>query len=281
MKSKRVVFLALALGVGLSGCLSPQTYSHFLVAGEPSVMGIVPTQARMLVSLTRAVPVRGTQNVGVLTFDGADVSLANATLLTGSLAKSLSLPSNATASAAAFTALKPGGGYSLDVTLKNGVTEVGTSHAASISLPAGVTTPVTVVVGANGEIEVATSSVGNIVGSTGAWVLAKGDAVTLKTGFAAAETGVAKLQVSLSSSLYGSESIVAEKTSGFDQFTWTTGSDATNGSYSYTAANLTTTGSQSGTITFQLLDTDGKVIGRTRLTGVSVQAGASMDLKLQ
>lgn len=281
MTKQRAFYLALASGLTLCGCLAPQTFSRFMVAGEPSVMGIVPTQARMLVSVTRAVSARAAQNVGGLTFDGADLSLANATLLTGPSTKSITLAASATSSAGVFSALRPGAGYSLDVTLKNGVTPVGVSHAASISLPAGLTTPVTVVVGANGEIEVATSSVGNAVGSSGAWTLAKGDTVILKTGFAASESGVAKLQVSLSDSLYGSESIIAETGSNFDRFSWTTGADATNGGYSYTAANLTTTGSQNGTITFTLLDGGGKVVGRTRLTGVSVEAGASMDLKLQ
>lgn len=281
MTNQRAFYLALIAGIGLCGCLAPQTFSRFSVAGEPSVMGIVPTQARMLVSVTRQVPGRTTQNVGSVTFDGADLSLANATLLTAPIAKTVGLPANATSSAAVFTALRPGAGYSLDITLKNGVTPVGVSHAASISLPAGVTTPVTVVVGANGEIQVATSSVGNVVGTAGAWSLAKGDTLTLKTGFASSESGVAKLLVTLSASLYGTESVIAETTSNFERFTWTTGTNATNGAYTYTASNLTTTGSQNGTITFTLLNADGKVVGRTRLTGVSVEAGAAMDLKLQ
>jgi hypothetical protein len=274
-------WLIVALMVGLlGGCANPVgSYARFFSGGEPAVLGIVPTQARVLVSVVRAAPSGPRlQAVENLTFDGADLTLSNATLLAGDLNKTIALAGSS--AAAVFSGLKPGGDYTFGIALKNGLTQVGTGYAADIDLPAGVTTSLTVVIGEDGEVEVQASSVGNAVGTAGAWTLAKGDTLTLSTGFAAVEASAAKMHVVLSSELYGAEIVIAEKTADFDQFTWATGSDATTGGYLYDADNLTTTGTQNGTITFLMLDADDKVVGRTRLTGVSVVAGATLDLQL-
>ncbi len=279
----QATWLIIALIAGLlGGCAAPTgSYARFFSGGEPAILGLVPTQARVMVSVVQAQPsgprVQAVEN---LTYDGADLTLSNATLLANDLTKTIAIADGVTSSTAVFTALKPGAGYTFGLALKNGVTQVGTGYATGIELPAGVTTALTVVVGEDGEVKVQASSVGNAIGNAGAWSLAKGDTLTLSTGFAAVETSTAKMRVVLSSELYGAETVIAEKTAGFDTFTWATGSDATTGGYVYEPDNLTTTGAQNGSITFLMLDADGAIIGRTRLTGVSIVAGATLDLHL-
>lgn len=268
----------LAAALLLSACAAtPSHQMNFYPGGEPALKGVVANQARLIVSISRAASM-GTQGVTGLTFDSADLTLTNGSGL-------LSTPATATADltgnltqTVVFSALRPGGGYALDLVLKNGGTRVGGSHASSITLAAGTSTTVGIVIGKDNQITIATSEAKNTAGSAGAWVIAKGDKVVLNTGFASAETNAVKMCVYLDAVLYGTRSKIAEKTSGFNQFEWATGTATNTATESYNPASLMVT--SGGTVTFELLNSSDKIIGRTSLENVTIEGGANIDLNL-
>lgn len=273
---------------GLAGCATHQAqpFAQFYTSGQPSIAGVAPYQARLMFSVIReGEPARSAQAITGLTYSTVSVTLANTdtSLLPSALTKTVTLDGSNQA-ASVFSALRPGGGYSVAVSLKDaGSTQVGSGVAENISLPAGMTTPVTIVIGRDGNVRVDSSATGNGFGTSGAYVVAKGDSVVLNTGFTGTETAVASWSVSLSSSLYGTASKIAAfpGSTNFSTFTWNTATTATNGGFTYTAGNLTTTGTQDGDITFELYDSANKVIGRSVLSHVSVVSGAAMSLTLQ
>ncbi|MNX93498.1 hypothetical protein D3C86_1256810 [compost metagenome] len=284
MKLQHLTLLAALSGVVMIGCAAPSAFyrTQFISGGEPSLKGIAADQARLLVTVNRDLrAARGVQNVGGLTYDGADLTLQNASLLANDVTKTIAVSGN-TANTV-FTGLRPGAGYALTVKLKNGGSVVGNGHVSTFALTAGITNSVNIIIGQDGQLTVSTSTAGNALGSASAWTIAKGDTINLNTGFAAHEPSADYLRVMLDASLYGTPAVIAEVASGsFDTFSWNTGADATIGGYAYTASNLTTTGTQDGTITFQLLDASKTtVLGQTQLKHVNVVNGASFGLTLQ
>ncbi|HEY9898169.1 MAG TPA: hypothetical protein V6D00_03200 [Pantanalinema sp.] len=274
--------------LGLAGCATLETrpFAQFYTSGQPSIAGVAPYQSRLMFSVIReGEPERSAQAITGLTYSTVGVTLTNTdtSLLPSALTKNVTLDGGNQA-ASVFSALRPGGGYSVSVSLKDaGSTQVGSGVAENVSLPAGMTTPVTIVIGRDGNVKVASSTTGNGFGTSSAYVVAKGDSVVLNTGFSGTETAVASWSVSLSSSLYGTNAKIAAypASTNFSTFTWSTAAAASNGGFSYAPANLTTMGTQDGDITFELYDSANKVIGRSVLSHVSVVNGAAMSITLQ
>ncbi|MNX74005.1 hypothetical protein D3C86_1054230 [compost metagenome] len=228
---------------------------------------------------------RAAQAISGLAYSTVGVTLSNAStaVLPSPVTKTVTLDGSNQASSV-FSALRPGAGYSVAVSLKDsGSLQVGSGVAENISLPAGQTTTVTIVIGRDGNVSVSSSTEGNGFGSSGAYLISKGDTVVLNTGFSGNESAVANWSVLLSASLYGTTTKIATfpGSTNFSTFTWNTGALATNGGATYNPANLTTTANQDGTITFELYDSAGNVIGRSALPHVSVVNGAGMTLQLQ
>lgn len=291
MKSSKQALALIALV--LAGCgTSPNLengLSFLQPQGAASIATAPMTQSRLVVQVKdlRAPAQRRVQNLTGLTYDYANLTLANATLLTASKTSGVSM--SGSQKAQIYTGLRPGTGYGLDVVLRNGGsagTRVGTGHA-DLTLAPGTNTAI-VVISQDGQLSFTTSVSGNILGdnATG-WLIVKGDTVTLNTGFAATETGVAHMDVGLSASLYGTATTVASITTtggaGCDHYTWNTGLLATANGATFDPAQLvgTSTGTQHGTVTFTLYGATNNVIGRSTLSNVSVIDPASIDLQLQ
>lgn len=283
------VFAALAL-MTLSACaVKPEVpFARFYAGGQPSIAGVAPNQSRLMFSILQELPESyGVQAVSGLTYASASVTLRNTStaVIPTPVTKSVTLnPSHAASSV--FSALRPGGGYAVSVSLRNNAdAQVGSGVAEALDLPAGGTKTVTIVIGRDGQITVASSNAGNGFGTAGAYVLTKGDTVVLNTGFAGNEAAVATWSVILSSELYGTETKIGTfpASKPFNTFTWDTGTSSATGGFNFDHTKLTAsaTGGQNGTITFELYDADGKVIGRTALTHVSMLLGASINLQLQ
>ncbi|MGE5707480.1 MAG: hypothetical protein ACM3YO_04035 [Bacteroidota bacterium] len=276
--------------VALTSCSTPpiEPFARFYEGGQPSIAGIAPYQSRLLFSIVReGVPARQTQAVAGLAYASASITLSNdsAAVLPAPLAKSVNFDGSHAASSV-FTALRPGGGYNVRVALLDNTNQqVGSGVGENIALPAGQTTAVTIVIGRDGDVRVSSSQVGNSFGTTGSYVLTKGDTVVLNTGFSGTEAAVQSWAVFLSPELTNTavKTRIASfpATTPFSTFTWPTGTENTNAGWSYLSNLLTTTGAQNGTITFELYDAADKVVGRSTLTGVSAVAGANMDLQLQ
>jgi len=274
-------YLPLALTVLLVGCTVPSiSQTRMFVSGTPSIKGVITDQARMMISVTREKAAYSVQ-VPVASFDNIDFTLSNPTLLSQDLTANKPMSGSGTSNQV-FTALRPGPGYSLDLELKLGTARAGMSHVSPIQLIAGETNHVTVVVGIDGRIDVTQSSAKNHTGTAGAWIIAKGDTIALDTGFgtlnstqitnAKAET----LRVKLSPELYADGAVVVSESipANFDQFTWNTATSTAT--YDPTKLMLNV----AGTITFEILDEHGAIIGRSELRNVTIQQGQGVDIEI-
>lgn len=280
MNQKTCVFSACLLAMGMTGCIgSPGSLVRINAGGIPSISGVLQDRGRLLVTLVHEAGPH-IQAIGSITgqYTQADLSLTNSnSLLSGTINQNITI--SGTSYTAAFASLRPGAGYGLSLSLKNGSgVEKGMGYASNITLVSGQTTVLTAVIGANGNITVSTSTVGNALGSSSSWLIAKGDAINLNTGFNSTETGAASMSVTLDASLYtGGPSIIAAKTLGYNTFAWSTGTTAGL----YDASKLTTTGTQDGTVTFTMFNAANNIIGRTTMTHVNVVNGSTIDLQLQ
>lgn len=280
---------ALAL-LTLTACAAPAEapFARFYAGGQPSIAGVAPTQSRLMFSVLREVPESyGAQAISGLTYASAVVTLSNTStaVIPTPVTKTVTLDGSYAASSV-FSALRPGGGYAVSVSLRDGSSvQVGSGVAEDLDLPAGGTKTVTIVIGRDGQVAVSSSNVGNGFGTAGAYVLTQGDTVVLNTGFTGTEAAVANWSVILSSELYGTETKIATfpRTTPFNTFTWPTGTSSSTGGFTFDHTKLTanSTGGQNGTITFELYDAAGKVIGRSALPNVSMLSGASVNLQLQ
>lgn len=279
--AKRTSYLsACLLALTVAGCASdPAGFVRINAGGTPSISGMLQDRGRLLVTL---VPEVGPhiQAIGSISgqYTQANLSLTNSSsLLSGTVNQNIVI--SGSTYTAAFSALRPGNGYNLSLSLLNGSSvEKGMGYVSDITLVSGQTTVVTAVIGANGNMTVSTSTVGNALGSSGAWLIAKGDTLNLNTGFNGTETGAASMSVTLDGNLYtGGPTVIASKTSGYNTFTWATGTTAGL----YDATKLTTTGTQNGTVTFTMFNASNHIIGRTTLNNVNVVNGSSIDLQLQ
>lgn len=280
MAKKTTYVSACLLALSLAGCASdPASFVRINAGGTPSISGMLQDRGRLLVTLVREAGPQ-IQAIGSISgqYTQANLALTNSnSLLSGTVNQNIVI--SGTSYTAAFSALRPGGGYNLSLSLQDGGNvEKGMGYVSDITLVSGQTTVVTAVIGANGNITVSTSTVGNAVGSSGAWMIAKGDTLNLNTGFNNAETGAASMSVTLDGNLYtGGPTVIASKTSDYNTFAWATGTSAGL----YDATKLTTTGTQNGTITFTMFNATNNIIGRTTLSNVNVVNGSSIDLQLQ
>lgn len=284
------VLAALAL-LTVSACAAqPEVpFARFYAGGQPSIAGVAPNQSRLMFSILREVPDSyGVQAVTGLTYASASVTLRNTstTVLPTPVTKAVTLDANH-AAGSVFSALRPGGGYSVSVSLRSAAdAQVGSGVAEDLDLPAGGTKAVTIVIGRDGQVAVSSSDIGNGFGSAGAYVLTKGDTVVFNTGFAGNESAVKTWSVILSPELYGTEAKIATfdaTTTPFNTFTWPTGTSNATGGFSFDHTKLTASpsGGQNGTLTFELYDATGKVVGRSTLSHVSMLLGSSISLQLQ
>ena len=284
----------LLLLAGLLAACSTQTpvnSLHMLAPrGVASIAGSPVDRSRLVMQVKQtgtAAHQYALANLTGLTYDWADLTLANATLLATAKTNGVSL--TGPTKAQVYAGLRPGTGYTLDVGLRNGGAagaQVGTGHSR-LTLSAGTNTAV-VVIDQNGGVSVQASANGNAMGDAGSgWYIVKGDVVTLQTGFAATESGVVRMDVAVSAELYGAATTIASVTTtggvGCDQFSWNTGATVTTGGATFNPANLvgTATGTQHGSLTFTLYGAGGNEIGRAQLTNVNVIDPASVDLQLQ
>ncbi len=294
MKAPSIVALmvGVATASACSQALTARMDTRFLAKKVAGIVGQSKDDSRLLVAVVRedALPAFHVQKLPS-TYSGAEIVLSNAnSLLTSSLSKTLTIASGTTQAIGVYSALRPGNGYALACSLKNGAAVVGSGRADSITLAAGVNT-VTIIIGVNGDIKVATSDTHNAVGDSGEWVVVKGDSITFNTGFDADEHTKAtapaglEMQVILGNAIYdptgpaGANRIVAEKTSGFDQYRFETGTSVAAASVpGYDKDKLVAAGNSS--VTFRLLSGTA-VVGESTLSPVRVIDPASLNLQLQ
>lgn len=278
---KKATYLSLALTLTVAGCAVPNFgQTRVFHSGTPSIQGVVSDQSRLMITVTRE---RG-QHIQAPgpDFDTVEFTLRNGTLLHQPATASVAMTGAGTANQV-FGALRPGDGYSLDLELKADDARTGMGHVDQISLVAGETKTVAVVVGLDRRINITQSTAKNTTGSASAWYIVKGDTVVLDTGFGgisptqATNLGIAKMRVKLSSNLYGGQEVVVTEVSGnYQTFTWNTATTTST----FTASTLTPIATPAGTITFELLNGDGAIVGRSELRNVRVLDGAGLTIEI-
>lgn len=287
----------------LASCATTTVASQtvFSKVREATIRGVDLTRTRLFVNLMQATPgsYRTVQKLPA-NYASASVTLSNASLLTGSLVRTVnfattSSPQIIASGSTSFTRLRTGPGYGVDISLFNAGSIVSTGRRSALTLVAG-TNVVNVIMSASGDIAITNSNQGNTVGTSGNWFITKGDTVTFDTGFASDEH--TKYLVgdnasrSLSMRVYigdgasddltnpaAADTLVATTSAPFDSFTWDT-SAVTNLGFN-PMTSLTETGTQQSRIKFQIVDDLGAVVGESILTPVSVGGAAAIDLKLQ
>jgi len=273
--------ISVALTLTLVGCaVSPLAQTRHMLSGTPSIQGVLNEQARLMVSVTRE---QGPRTLAG-SYDTVSLTLKNSSLLTQDLSITRTLSNNVASQV--FTALRPGPGYTLDVVVNQDNERVGMSHVDTITLSAGVTNRVNVVIGLDNRVTITQSAAQNSVGDISTWIIAKGDHVVLNTGFGMLDapqltaSGAARLRVKLSPELYpGGLTLATVNLDGSqktDAFPW----DTRVAQGSYDPASLTADNATLGTITFELLTADGKIVGRSEMNKVRVVEGQSLNIEL-
>jgi hypothetical protein len=219
----------------------------------------------------------GVQNIGGATgYKSVVLTLSNATLLTANQTKTVDIADPTTSVAAAFKGLKTGNGYNLAISLKDAAagagSQVGNGERRNFTLAAGVNA-ITVIVSADGSLKITEAGANKI---TDGKTIVIGDKVNFNSGFAAAETGVSEIHMEFDADMYGAATTVATKSADFNAFS-NFDTSATTATYDATKLKVTTTGD----VTFKLLDANGVEVGRSVLSGVIVEAGATIDVTLQ
>ena len=282
---KRTKYLSLALTLALAGCAAPtMNQTRVFFSGTPSVQDVVPDQARILVTVTRE---NGYQVQAPSPFDYVSFTLKNSTFLNAPLTKGITLTPGQNAGLM-FTALRPGAGYSLDLVLKQGGaagTESGMSHADTITLTAGQTTTVNIVIGLDNRISVTYSDpqAPNHKWADPGHLIVTGGTLNLNTGFGSLSdedidgADISHMRVTLSSGLHTGgaviDTLLPADTANFRRFTW----DSTTTLGAFNPANLLSGGT--GTVTFELITSSGAIVGRSEMD-VTIFKGSSIDINL-
>ncbi len=291
MRFSRYLVLSLALSLTAcapSGGLAPV---RFLDAGEARLLGVMSDQARVLVSVqderkaAYRVQAGGSHSVR-LTLSNAAQGI-NPGKTDARFVKDFDLTAQ-DQTLTAFNALRPETGYELGVEWRDGATLMGSGRAADIALTAGQTTMVNVVINQHGNIALAYSNVGNPLADK---LVVLGDTVRFGTGFSGISSSAVALvktfKVTLGPELFAdNQPRVMTKSvtqlSDFSQFDWNTavtdlsatwgaGADSLN----YKALNTPT----NTNVTFQLLDTNGKLIGESEIS-IKAVSGAGLGVNL-
>lgn len=282
---KRLTYLSLALTFALVGCAAPTvSQTRVFFSGTPSIQDVVPDQARILVSVSHA---KGFRVQAPAPYDYASFTLKNDDLLASSLTKGGNLNYGQDTSIM-FTALRPGNGYSLDLVLKQGGalgTESGMSHADKITLTAGQTSTVNMVIGLDNRITV---TYGDPQAPNHKWsapehLIVTGGTVNLNTGFGSISdtdidaADISHMRVTLSPELHTGgavlDTLLKADTVNFRTFAWDTTTEA--GTFDPDALQ----NGASGTITFELLTSTGAIVGRSEMD-VTLFRGANIDITL-
>lgn len=288
----RVSFsMLLPLALSLTACAAPSVLSPVRIfdAGEARLLGVTPDQSRVLVSVQdRRKAGYGLQAGGT---DTVRLTLSNAAKGINPGKTEPRFVKEFTLSEQVFTAfsgLRPEEGYELGVEWRDGSTVMGTGRAAEITLTAGKTAMVNVVVNEQGAIALSASDVGNPLADK---LVILGDTVRFGTGFSGVSAGAVALvktfKVTLGGELFadGQPRVLTKpvtQLSDFSQFEWRTavadlsptwGAGAASMVYADLSAPVNTT------LTFQLLDGSGKLIGESAIA-IQVVSGAELDLQL-
>ncbi len=267
------------------GCTTPQAMNtNFAIRKQATMAGVDMQHSRLIVTIVREGLKSEDRAVQKMpgTYDNVDLTLSNTnSLLTANKTSAdIALASPATQKTTVFSALRPGSGYKLAAVLQDGAGTVGSGYADGITLIAGQTKVVTIVISVNGDITVSTNGGGNgnTIGDATEWFVVKGDTVTLNTGFNNAEAGVDKMEVYINGELYATANKkIDEKTSSFASYTFASGTDIAG--FTYVADDLTP--STGNTVTFRLKDADGNTIGESVLNPLTVLDPAAITLQLQ
>lgn len=287
---KFAAWTAGVLAMGIVGCGNQQFQqmgTTFTVKKQASIAGVDKQHARMIVTIVREGLSEDGRSVQKLptSFDNVDLTLSNSnSLLTGNkTAADVSVGPSATQATKVFSALRPGSGYKLAAVLQNGSTTVGSGYADGITLTAGQTKVVTIVISVNGDITVKDPDSKNESGDSTEWFVVKGDTITFTTGFNQTEspTTPAKMEIYIEGDLYPGAGAVKidEKTSNWHEYTFVTGTDIGTSPQTYEADDLNpSTGNK---VTFRLKDSDGNTIGESVLSPLTVLDPAAITLQLQ
>lgn len=280
--------LSLVLALVLVGCSTPTvSQTRVFFSGTPSIQDVVSDQARILVTVSYE---DGYRLQAPAPFDYAAFTLKNDSFLNTPLTKGTALSPGQNATLM-FTALRPGAGYTLDLTAKTGGasgTQAGMSHADSITLTAGQTATVNMVIGLDHQISV---TYDDAQAPDHKWaapehMIVTGGTVTLNTGFGSlsdpdiATAGISHMRVTLSSELHTDGAVIDNLlkggTNNFQTFSWNTASAA--GSYNPTSLPTRDAGA-TGKITFELLTSTGAIVGRSEMN-VTLFKGSSIEINL-
>ncbi|MEB3204782.1 MAG: hypothetical protein VKP57_08780 [Candidatus Sericytochromatia bacterium] len=300
---KRIALLPAALLLASCAATTVGTQVMMGKTRTASIVGYDPLHTRLFVTFAKR-DGQGTRTVQQLptSYASASVVLSNAALLASSLTRSITFASTnsselVVANTTSFTRLRTGSGYELNVSLQDGASaEVGRGRRTGITLTPGTNT-VSIIISPNGDLAITGSNQGNNVGNNTGWFVTKGDTVTFDTGFASDEHtkfltdnpgATLSMQVLINDGAAddltqagsgASEQIVATVSAPFDSFVWDTSTTSNTGFNPTTG--LTDTGSQASRMKFQIVDSNGNVLGESILSPLSVGGAAAIDLKLQ
>jgi|GEM_PF-6207039 len=287
MHSSRTMAVPLALS--LTACAAPGSLApvRTFYAGEARLLGAISDQARVLISVkderteSYEAQTGGTQTVR-LTLSNAARGI-NTDHTDARFVKDFDLTAQ-DQTVTAFDGLRPEAGYELGVEWREDATLVGAGRAGDFTLNAGQTTMVTVVINKHGTIALTYSYVGNPLTNT---LVVLGDTIRFGTGFSGISPSVVPL-VKTFKVMFGPELFAdnqpriltksVTQLSDCSQFEWNTAVTDLSGSWGAGAASLIYKALNApvpATLTFQILDHHGKVIGESE---ISVQAVSGAEL---
>lgn len=291
MRSTR--YMALPLALSLAACAAPSGLApvRFFDAGEARLLGVISDQARVLVSVkderksTFQVQAGGTQSVR-LTLSNAAQGI-NLDKTDARFVKDFVLTAQ-DQTVTAFNALRPEAGYELGVEWRDDATVMGSGRTEGITLIAGQTTMVNVVISQHGAIALTYSHVGNPLTNK---LVVLGDTLRFGTGFSGVSNSAVGLvktfKVTLGPELFADNqprvlTKAVTQLSDFSQFEWNTAVTDLSGPWGAGASSLTYKALNAPVptkLTFQLLDLNGKLVGESEIS-VQAVSGAELGVNL-